>query len=266
MLKFLTTGLFLLTIHIVASQDMIPPKPVSSQQITKDFVCGEIVYPADDMKNKKEGKVKLSFIVTESGDVQNLEIINSVSPAIDTEALRVFRMILWEPAEKLGQPITSKASYEFDFNIKKYKKHCKRRGYSDYVSPYSPQDTSYKIYPLDAMNQAPYPIFEDPEMSVKIFMEKHLEYPEQAFRQSISGMVRLLFIVEPHGRISNITIGQSIGGGCNEEAIRLLNKLSWMPGIVANEAVRTEMHIEITFSLPTDSQHKLFDGNQNTSM
>jgi protein TonB len=76
-------------------------------------------------------------------------------------------------------------------------------------------------------------------------------------------VVKLGFVVEPTGRISNLTIDQTVGGGCNEEAIRLLKLLQWMPAIKDKKAVRSRASIEIKFVLPTDSQHKMFDYNQS---
>jgi protein TonB len=265
MIKFSTLAFLLLVINFLGAQNIIPAEPVSGTLLTKDFICNEIVYPKEEFKDKVEGTVKFSFIVNAIGDVTDIKIEEMVSPGIDAEALRVFKMILWKPAVRLGQPIASRMAYEIDFNVKKYKKHCRRRGYDDLTLPYSPVDTSLDIYSLKELDQAPVPFFKSKSMNLAKFMQENLEYPEQAYRQNISGKVVLNFLVEPHGRVSNITIHEALGGGCNEEAIRLLKMLSWVPGVKDETAVRSNMHMDITFSLPSDTQHQLFDYNQNTS-
>lgn len=265
--KFSTTlALALLLAVAVKGQQAEPARPISDTKLTKEFICEEIVYPEEDLENKREGTVKLSFIVDAEGRVKEIEVAESVSPAIDAEAIRVFRMILWEPARRFGEPVASVQQYEFDFNTKKYKKHCKKRGYDTHGHPGTPVDSSYRIYTMDQVEVLAAPEFDDRRMTIEKFMQENLQYPEQAYRQSISGKVRLEFVVEPHGKTSNITIGQSVGGGCNEEAIRLLKLLKWKPSMKGGKAVRTAMHMDITFTLPADSDHKLIDYNRNSGI
>jgi protein TonB len=267
MLKFSTILLLNFCFFIASTgQNTTPARPLSDQKLTRDFICQEVVYPEAEFENKTEGTVKLSFRIDEKGKVDDVEVVNSVSPAIDAEAVRVFRMILWEPAYRLGQPVASIQEFEFKFDVKKYKKHCRKRGYEEYELPYSPIDTTLTVYTLKDVDLAPKPVFQEKDMNIERFMQNNLQYPAQAYRQSIGGTVRLNFIVEPHGRISNITIDKSIGGGCNEEAIRLLKMLNWMPAIDEDTAVRCKMHMDITFNLPTESDHKVIDYNRSNSL
>lgn len=267
MLKFLTILVIsLLFIFESFSQATIPAKTLSDNKLTREFICQEVVYPEQELENKIEGTVKLSFQVDKGGNVSDIEVINSVSQSVDAEAIRVFKMILWKPAYRLGQPVASIQEYEFKFNAKRYKKNCRKRGYEEYELPFTPVDSSLKIYSLNAVDIAPKPNFEESGMNIERFMQNNLQYPEQAYRQSIGGNVKLNFIVEPSGRVSNITIVESIGGGCNEEAIRLLKMLNWMPAVKNNMAVRSKMHMDITFNLPANSDHKVIDYNRSNSL
>jgi protein TonB len=83
------------------------------------------------------------------------------------------------------------------------------------------------------------------------FVVRNLKYPETAFKQNISGDVNLRFVVEQSGRISNNAIGNTLGGGTTEEAIRVLKLMKWHPGIKKGKAVRTFMKIEIKFDIAT---------------
>ncbi len=65
---------------------------------------------------------------------------------------------------------------------------------------------------------------------------------------NLSGTETVEFIVEASGRISNIRPIAHIGGGCCEEAVRLVKLLKWYPGIKGNMAVRTSVSINITFN------------------
>ena len=47
----------------------------------------------------------------------------------------------------------------------------------------------------------------------------------------IKGTVILAFVVEPNGSITNITVRRGIGGGCDEEALRVVSIMpKWKPG------------------------------------
>ncbi len=78
----------------------------------------------------------------------------------------------------------------------------------------------------------------------------NLKYPTTARTKKIEGTVILKFIIEKDGSISETQVLRGIGGGCDEEALRVL-KLSpnWTPGIKDDQPVRTEMRLPIRFKL-----------------
>ena len=82
------------------------------------------------------------------------------------------------------------------------------------------------------------------------FLNKNFRYPKQAKKMGIEGTVRLNFIVNASGSISNITVDRSIGGGCDEEAIRVLSKSpKWNPGKQRGMPVKSRQSVNITFKL-----------------
>ncbi len=138
---------------------------------------------------------------------------------------------------------------EFRFDIKKYQGYVKSRGYDKIVYPFTPVDSSFTIVPMLDADRIPKPVYSSKDFNFSSFISNHLEYPETAFKQNISGTVKLKFVVEPSGRISNILTEKTVGGGCTEEAIRVVKMMRWNPGIVAEKAVRTWMCLEITFDI-----------------
>lgn len=82
------------------------------------------------------------------------------------------------------------------------------------------------------------------------FLRKNLKYPRQATRMGIEGKVFLSFIVDTSGSISDIQVIRGIGGGCDEEAKRVLeNSPKWSPGKQRGRAVKSRMQIQIVFKL-----------------
>ena len=82
------------------------------------------------------------------------------------------------------------------------------------------------------------------------FLRKNFNYPRKAQRMGIEGKVFLSFVVDTNGAISDIVVTRGIGGGCDEEAIRVLsNSPRWKPGKQRGVAVKSRMAIQIAFHL-----------------
>lgn len=60
--------------------------------------------------------------------------------------------------------------------------------------------------------------------SFNTYIDNNLVLPEAAMQNNIKGKVTLLFDVNPAGRPINIEVKKSLGYGCDEEAIRLLEE------------------------------------------
>lgn len=246
---YLTIIILLLLSIRTSGQDFIKAQPVGGKQQLQYFIDQELIYPELMLHNKTEGTVSFQFIVNEKGRVTNIGQLKSPDTLASAEALRIFKLIEWKPALNLGFPTVDTSAFKIDFDIKKYRKLCKDRGYSFIVYPYEPVDTSGVVIWHKKLEFAPYPIFAEKDNNLSKFIAEHLQYPELAIRQNLSGVVKLNFIVEINGRISNMYIEKSLGAGCNEEAIRILRMLKWMPGILHEQAVRTNGSLTITFNL-----------------
>jgi len=80
------------------------------------------------------------------------------------------------------------------------------------------------------------------------FIQANLIYPAAAKNAGIQGTVFVTFIVERDGSLTNILILRGIGGGCDEEAIRLIKSMpKWNPAIQRNDQVRVQFNLPIYF-------------------
>ena len=219
-------------------------------------------------ENKKEGTVVIGFSVDEKGNVAERHILQSVSSPIDSSALRLFDLILWNPAKKYGKGVACPASENSDFsvafNARKYKKLVKKRGYDQLPQPFTPIEPGNQLYRLTQLEQAPAIIPDSTFNTLNDFIYKQISYPEEAFKLNISGVVRLAFVIETSGLPSNIIVKEAVGGGCTEEAIRVLQKTKWVPGIKNGHAVRTQFELSIKFDNPGQLKNKNIP-NQQTS-
>lgn len=82
------------------------------------------------------------------------------------------------------------------------------------------------------------------------FIQKNIKYPMMARESDIQGRVYVNFVVEPDGSVSNVTVMRGIGGGCDEEAVRIVNMMpKWNPGKQRGIAVRCSFTVPIVFRL-----------------
>ena len=82
------------------------------------------------------------------------------------------------------------------------------------------------------------------------FIADNLKYPAEAKEKGIKGRVFVNFIVEPDGSVSDIRVLRGIGGGCDEEAVRVVESMpKFKPGIQNGEAVRVSYTVPVNFKL-----------------
>jgi protein TonB len=78
----------------------------------------------------------------------------------------------------------------------------------------------------------------------------NIKYPRQAQAMNIEGKVFVQFVVGKNGELTDIRVIRGIGGGCDEEAIRVV-KISptWNAGKQRGRPVRVKMVLPITFKI-----------------
>ena len=82
------------------------------------------------------------------------------------------------------------------------------------------------------------------------YVKSNLKYPAPAKRMDIEGKVFVQFIVEKDGSITDVQTVKGIGGGCDEEAVRVVqNSPKWKSAKQRGRPVRQRMVLPITFIL-----------------
>ena len=94
------------------------------------------------------------------------------------------------------------------------------------------------------------PAFPGGENEMMKFLGTNLKYPERAKVAEAQGTVLISFVVDKEGQISNPVIKRGIGFGCEEEAIRVIQKMpTWSPGKMNGQTVNVEYVLPIRFTL-----------------
>jgi len=94
------------------------------------------------------------------------------------------------------------------------------------------------------------PQFPGGEVEMMKFIRDNLKYPGRAQEAGVTGRVVVNFVVGRDGKITHIKIVRGIGSGCDEEAIRVLEKMPpWTPGEMGGKAVPVYFTFPIQFRL-----------------
>ena len=94
------------------------------------------------------------------------------------------------------------------------------------------------------------PSYPGGDMKMYEYLGKNIKYPQIARESGIQGRVFVNFVVEPDGSVSNVKVLRGIGGGCDEEAIRVVKSMpKWKPGKQRGKAVRVSYTLPVVFKL-----------------
>ena len=118
------------TIATSLEADVKPELPVLAPDSMPEFPGGvsammtylmdNVKYPADAKKDKKEGRVACSFVITKEGKVTDVHVVKSSgTESLDNEALRVVNnMPDWKPGKENGEPVNVHYTIPVVFKLK----------------------------------------------------------------------------------------------------------------------------------------------------
>jgi TonB family protein len=125
------------------------------------------------------------------------------------------------------------------------------------------QKTEAKYVPGQPDKNGVYPVVEQQpqytggdEARIK-FLQSNIKYPEDALKAGIQGTVFVTFVIQSDGALTNVKILRGIGGGCDEEAYRVVKMMpNWIPGMDKGRKVAVQFNLPIKFRLDADKKEK----------
>lgn len=83
-----------------------------------------------------------------------------------------------------------------------------------------------------------------------LYLKDNIKYPQMARESGIQGTVYVTFVVERNGSVTDVKVLRGIGGGCDEEAIRVIENMpKWNAGKQRGKPVRVQFNMPIKFTL-----------------
>jgi TonB family protein len=192
-----------------------------------EYLGTNIEYPDQAKKDGIEGKVFVNFIVEKDGSIGDTKVIRGIGGGCEEEAIRVVsQMPDWTPGIQRGQAVRVSYKLPISFKLDGQK-----------------NDTVYTV--VEQM-----PAFPGGNEALFSYLSKNIKYPENAKKEGINGRVFINFIVEKSGKVGEVKLLRGIGGGCDEEAMRVVSEMpNWKPGLQDGQPVRVSYNIPIKFAL-----------------
>jgi TonB family protein len=127
------------------------------------------------------------------------------------------------------------------------------------VAKANPQESGKPYTVVEKM-----PSFSGGEEARAKFMQANIKYPEEAKKKGIQGTVFVSFIVKADGTVTNVKIQKGIGGGCDEESIRVVKLMpKWNPGLQKGKPVDVAFTLPIRFLLDSKKEEVKGDKAQD---
>jgi TonB family protein len=191
-----------------------PEFPGGIKELYK-YLVDNLKYPVSEKENGIQGKVFVKFIVEKEGSITGITILKGVpgGSGFDKEAIRVIQaMPPWKPGKQNGHVV---------------------RCYSILPIKFALSDPGLEAY------------FPGGKAGMDKYIYSNLKYPKQAKKDKTEGYVTIAFEVDPTGKTVNASLLESLGHGCDEEALRLVNNMpKWTPGADQKENTKTSVRIK----------------------
>ena len=255
-----------------------------------NFIYSNLRYPQVAKDNAIEGRVFITFVVEKDGSITNVRILRDIGGGCGQEAKRVVEMMpKWIPGKQNGKTVRVQYNLPITFKLNE---EDKAKTIDDF--PFLKNDSVSNntvirvIFHLDQLQEEKEQT--EPEDTVEEYVEEdlfieievqpqfpggldslynfiysNLRYPQSAMRCKLEGRVFITFVVEKDGSITNVRILRDIGGGCGQEAKRVVEMMpKWIPGKQNGKTVRVQYNLPITFKLNEEDKAKTIDATSDS--
>lgn len=233
---------------VVVDADQMPV-PEGGMEGWNSFLAQHLKMPPQARELGVDGVVYAQFVIDKKGKVTSPTILRSLGMGLDDEVLRILNLpeaSKWTPGEKDGQPVNTLMTIPVKF---------KTETIAD-SNPFfpSPQQNPRNIdlyqgeIVYDVVEKMPQP--HGGLDGWNAYLEENLQYPVTAHKAGIEGTVYVVFVVDKDGKLVKPEILRGIGGGADEEALRLVNAApKWIPGSQRGQIVNVKMRLPVRFKL-----------------
>ena len=226
------------------------PAPSSGDSTTLQALKIEKAqYPEAAREKQLQGQVWVKILVSETGDVENVEVISG-DPILVDAAVRAAKKWKFKPFLKNGNPVkvSTKLPFNFAFAENVHEEKIPKEKVQDQkVSPV--EETAGNVDNPSSLDEAPRRVRVSAGVSQGLLLRKVAPvYPAEARRARIQGTVILQAKISKEGRIEDL---QLISGRKElaPAAIGAVEQWLYRPYLLMGEPVEVETQIQVNFQL-----------------
>lgn len=91
----------------------------------RKFIKENLVYPEEALKNRTQGDVIIKYKISDKGEVYDPVVVKGIGHGCDQEALRLVKLIEYDPVKNRGMKVTAHNRIKIPFRIRSVKSQKK---------------------------------------------------------------------------------------------------------------------------------------------
>ena len=209
------------------------------------FLDENLKIPKEALNAGQSGVAVIELIISKEGSVEEMSIVDDPGYGMGEAAMKAMRKMnkMWKPGSHFGEMVDVKLKVPVQFEIPEEEPE---------PEPVVEPDV-YRV--VDVM-----PIFDGCQgksdaaaknctyEAITSYFKENLKYPAEAKDAGIEGTVNTSFVVDRSGAVTNVQLIDTLGHGCDEEAVRLITEMpTWVAGVQDGKYVNVELSLPVRF-------------------
>lgn len=222
------------TVYLVAEK---MPEPIGGIEV----IAKKLKYPQLAKLAGIQGKVFVSAVIDETGNVIKTEILKGLGSGCDEAAIEAIKSTKFVAGTISSKPVKVKVVIPLIFKLAdKDKSEIIEK--TDNDKKREEERLFFKGIHLSA------DVMPEPIGGISAIMEK-IVYPEEAKKNGVQGKVFVAALIDENGKVMEASVYQGIGSGCDEIAEKAIAKTTFTPGILDGKKVKVRVIIPVMFKL-----------------
>lgn len=254
-----------------------PAIPVGGAEAFGIYLSDHLNYPTSALERRVQGTDSVEFIVEKNGTLSGLHVLQPVDQQLDEEALRVIKAgPKWNPGKHRGAVVRQRVVVPVTFALPAESAAAAATGgTTTEIKPVSPGAAPTggppsPTYPTASPAPPPSPgtVGSTTPSGLKViqpesaasppggtdaffaWIKQNQQYPVEARKFRREGKIRVEFMIETDGSLTNVKLLNRLGFGMDEEAVRLIKTApKWTPAMYQAKPIRQKMVLPIIFQL-----------------
>lgn len=208
----------------------------------------KLKYPKEALKAGFEGVAVVTFVVEDDGDTDDFQILEDPGHGLGDAALKAIKRMKykWVPGRNKGEAVNTLMRVPVAFTLPEEE--------PEEVPPPPAPDVYTMVDEMPRYAGCAEVATEEVQtcnyQKIMRYMLDSLQYPAEAKEAGTEGPVIVKFVIDEKGSVTSPEVVESLGQGCDEEALRLVRGMpQWTPGKHNGEVVKVELTLPFQFRL-----------------